>query len=156
MDDASFQRLCRDTCIELNQPDINALATHQQITIDGVEIGVFFDSLDIKDRIVCYIDIGDIPDLDREEILERILAINLLSGAKTSGVYGLDRSSDRVIFVQHLLYPDLLTGAILAGILRGYAEHAKTAQRTFLDASNRSPLPGLFEQSLQPSSLSFA
>jgi hypothetical protein len=156
MDDASFQRLCRDACIELNQPDVDALATHHQITVDGVEIGLFFDALDIKDRLVCYIDIGDVPDLDREEILERILAINLLSGTKTSGVYGLDRERDRIIFVQHFLFPDLLSGEVLAEILRGYAAHAKGAQTTFMDASNSSPLSSLLEQSLQSPIASFA
>ena len=156
MDEESFQQLCRETCISLNQTDINSLGIKHQITLDGVEIGLTFDPFDINDRIVCYIDIGEVPDIDREEILERILALNLLSGTKTSGVYGLDRSRDRVIFIQHFLYPELLTGEILAEILLGYAAHAKNAQKTFLDAFNNSPLPDLLEQSLQPNGLSFA
>lgn len=156
MDDESFQQLCRETCAALNQPDVDALGINHQITLDGVDIGLFFDLFDAQDRIVCYIDIGEIPDIDREEILERLLAINLLSGTKTSGVYGLDRGRDRIIFVQHFLYPELLSGEILAEILRGYAAHAKNAQKTFLDAFNNLPLSDLLEQSLQPNGLSFA
>jgi len=71
-------------------------------------------------------------------------------------VYGLDRSKDKVIFIQHFLYPDLMTGEILADIFRGYAEHAKNAQKTFLDVLNNAPLSDLLEQSLTSSSLNLA
>jgi len=156
MDDESFLQLCRDACAALDLPDINVLGVNHQITVDGVDIGLFYDPFGVNDRLVCYIDIGAVPDFDREEILERILAINLLSGTKTSGVYGLDRSKDKVIFVQHFLYPDLMTGEILADIFRGYAAHAKNAQKTFLDVLNNAPLSDLLEQSLTSSSLNLA
>ncbi len=156
MDDESFVQLCRETCAVLNQSDIDALSSTNQITVDGINIGVFFNAADIEDRVICYIDIGKVPDLDREEILERILAINLMSGSKTSGVYGLDRQNDRIIFVQHFLYPELLNGEIFAEILRGYAGHASSARKTLLDALNTAPLHDLLEQSLQPSGFSFA
>lgn len=156
MDDESFEQLCRETCAALNLSDINSLSSTNQITIDGVNIGVFFNADDIEDRVICYIDIGSLPDHDREEILERILAINLISGSKTSGVYGLDRQNNRIIFVQHFLYPELLSGEIFAEILRAYAGHARSARTTLLDPTNTSPLPELLEQSLQPSGFSFA
>jgi len=156
MDQTAFEQLCRDTCFALNEPDINALQSRHQIAVDGVDIAVFFDAINVEDRIACYIDIGEVPHIDREEILERILAINLLSGTKTSGVYGLDRIRDKIIFVQHFLYPDLLTGEIFAEILLGYSAHAKNARNTFLDVFNTSPLTDLLEQSLQQSSVNFA
>jgi hypothetical protein len=156
MDDELFEQLCRDTCVALNQSDIDALTIKHQIKVDGVNIGLFFDALHTSDRIVCYVEIGDLPDLDREEILERLLAINLLTGSKTSGVYGLDRMSEKIIFVQHFLYPELLTGQILSEILRGYAHHAKATHMSFLDAANHLPLPDLLEQSLHSQGVSFA
>ena len=88
---ADFQQLCRDTCIALNYPDSDTLGSSNQITLDGVDIGLFFDDLEMNDRLVCYVDIGEVPAVDREEILARMLAINLLTGTKVSGVYGLDR-----------------------------------------------------------------
>jgi hypothetical protein len=156
MDEESFQQLCRDVCASLDLSDIDELEVNHQITLEGVDIGLFYDPFDVKDRIVCYIDIGHVPDIDSEEILEKILAINLLSGSKTSGVYGLDRSKNKIIFVQHFLFPELLTGEILAEIFRGYAQHAKSAQKTFLDVFNNAPLSDLLEQSLTSSSLNLA
>jgi hypothetical protein len=74
MDDELFEQLCRDTCVALNQSDIDALTIKHQIKVDGVNIGLFFDALHTSDRIVCYVEIGDLPDLDREENLRRLWA----------------------------------------------------------------------------------
>jgi hypothetical protein len=49
-----------------------------------------------------------------------------------------------------------MTGEILADIFRGYAAHAKNAQKTFLDVLNNAPLSDLLEQSLTSSSLNLA
>lgn len=149
MDQASFEQLCRDTGVALNHPEPDALASRQQITIDGVDIGLFFDEFDAADRIVCYLDIGKLPDGDREEVLERMLAINLLTGTKTAGVYGLDPQRDHIIFVQHFLYPDMLTGESLADILQAYSRHALSARASLLDASNTTPLPELLARSFE-------
>lgn len=145
----SFQQLYRDTCAALNLPDSDALIANNQITIDGVDISLFFDDLDVNDRIICYVDIGTVPDEDREEILERMLAINLLTGSKVSGVYGLDRQRDCIVFVQHFLYPDFLTGPDLADILQRYAQHATAARQTIMHAMRREPLSELLSDSLE-------
>ncbi len=149
MDHADFLQLCRDTCTALNYPDPEALASRHQISLDGIDIGLFFDEFDAADRLICYIDIGPLPDIGREELLERLLAINLLTGTKTAGVYGLDPDRDHVLFIQHFLYPDMMSGQTLAGILQGYSQHAKAAQRTFLDAFNNAPLSDLLVRSFE-------
>jgi hypothetical protein len=136
MDQEGFEQLCRDTGIALNAPDIDALISQQQITLNGVDIGLFFDEFSAADRIVCYIDIGKLPDAGREDVLARMLAINVLTGTKTSGVYGLDPQRDHIIFVQHFLYPEMLTGTSLATILQEYSEHARNTRKTILEASS--------------------
>ena len=146
---ADFQQLCRDTCIALNHPDSNTLFLTNQITIDGITIGLFFDDFDMNDRLVCYVDIGELPITDREEILERMLAINLLTGSKVSGVYGLDRRRDCIIFTQHFLYPDLLTGVELAEIFKNYATHAKGVQQTLMNPIRTESIEELLEDSLK-------
>ena len=60
MDDESFEQLCRETCAALNLSDLDALSSTNQITVDGVNIGVFFNAADIEDRVICYIDIGHV------------------------------------------------------------------------------------------------
>ncbi|NDC08331.1 MAG: hypothetical protein EBZ75_03165 [Oxalobacteraceae bacterium] len=153
---ADFQQLCRDTCIALNYPDSDALGLTNQITLDGVDIGLFFDDLEMNDRLVCYVDIGEVPTADREEILARMLAINLLTGTKVSGVYGLDRQRDCVVFMQHFLYPEMLTGTELAEILSGYAKHAKAAQKILMNSSREEPLAELLAGSLPINSVALA
>jgi hypothetical protein len=153
---ADFQQLCRDTCIALNYPDSDALGLTNQITLDGVDIGLFFDDLEMNDRLVCYVDIGEVPTADREEILARMLAINLLTGTKVSGVYGLDRQRDCVVFMQHFLYPEMLTGTELAEILSGYAKHAKAAQKILMNSSREAPLAELLAGSLPINSVALA
>ena len=133
MDLAEFTQLCRDTCVALNLPDTTSLADQHQIELNGIDIGLFYDEDVAGDRLVCYVDIGKLPEFDRDEIVESLLALNLLTGSKTSGVYGLDRRRDRVIFIQHFLYPDLMDGETLSGILHDYSKHALHVRRSLLD-----------------------
>lgn len=151
-----FKQLCRETCLALNYPDSDALGSNNQITLDGIDIGLFFDDLEMNDRLVCYVDIGKLPSDDREEILARMLAINLLTGTKVSGVYGLDRQRDCIVFMQHFLYPDMLTGKELAQILSNYAKHAREAQKTIMNSSREEPLSDLLAGSLRVNSLTLA
>ncbi len=147
MDQTEFMALCHSTSLELECKDPDALGKTNIIDVDGVRIGLFFDEDMAPDRILCYIDIGKLPAFDREQILERILAINLLTGSKTSGVYGLDQQSDTLIFVQQFLYPELMTGEDLAEILQGYSEHALSLKQNLLDPSNLLPVPEILANS---------
>lgn len=148
MDQTEFIALCHSTSIELGCEDADALGKTNIIDVDGVRIGLFFDEDMAPDRIQCYIDIGKLPIVGREEILERILALNLLTGSKTSGVYGLDQQSDTLIFVQQFLYPELMTGEDLADILQDYSTHALSLQQNLLDPSNLLPVPEILANSL--------
>ncbi len=94
MNHSQFIELCRSTSSALGCIDIDALGVTNSIDVDGVNMALFFDEDFAPDHILCYIDIGPLPAFRREEILERILAINLLSATKTSGVYGLDQPRD--------------------------------------------------------------
>lgn len=147
MDQTEFMALCRSASVELGCKDADALGNTNLIDVDGVRIGLFFDEDMASDRILCYIDIGKLPSVGREEILERILALNLLTGSKTSGVYGLDQQSDTLIFVQQFLYPELMTGSDLAGILQGYSTHALSLRENLLDPSNLLPVPEILANS---------
>lgn len=153
---SDFQQLCRDTCVALNYTDSDALGSTNQISLDGIDIGIFFDDLEMNDRLVCYVDIGELPEDDREEVLERMLAINLLTGTKVSGVYGLDRQRNCIMFIQHFLYPDMLSGQELAEILTSYAKHAKAARQTLMNSTRTDSLSELLESSLRSGSSALA
>lgn len=156
MDQASFLNLCRSTSIALGCADPDALGNAHIIDIDGTRIALFFDEDLAPDRIVCYIDVGKLPASGREAVLERILAINLLSATKTAGIYGLDQNTNSLIFIQHFLYPELMTGEDLADILQGYSAHAASLKQNLLDPSNLRPLPEVLAESLNPGMQSLA
>lgn len=147
MDQAKFKALCRATCVVLDFPDPEVLSETSIIEIDGVRIGLFFDEATAPDKIICYIDIGTLPVVEREEILGRLLSINLLTGTKTAGVYALDLQTDNVIFVQHFMFPDLMSGDELAGILQAYSVHAANLKQSLLNPDNHQPLSDMLARS---------
>ena len=156
MDQNDFRTLCRAASVLLQRDDPDALGTTNVIDIEGTRIGLFFDEMLAPDRILCYLDIGQLPVLGREEIMQRVLALNLLTATKTSGVYGVDPQTDTLIFVQHLMFPELMSGEDLYRILLGYSEHAVNLRQTLLDADNLTPVPTLLERSFDVSSRSIA
>jgi hypothetical protein len=148
MNHSQFLKLCRRTSVALDCVDVDELGNTNSIDVDGVNMALFFDEDFAPDHILCYIDIGPLPPFRREEILERILAINLLTATKTSGVYGLDKARDSLIFAQHFMSPDLLSGEELAEILKGYSSHANSLKQNLLDPDNLRPIPNILSESL--------
>lgn len=149
MDQEDFRKLCREASVQLGSEDPDALGETNLVEVDGVRIGLFFDADLAPDRILCYVDVGKLPVVEREEIMERILAINLLTATKTAGVYGLDQQTDSLIFVQHFLFPELMSGEVLAGILKGYGAHANSLRQNLLDPSSLLPVPDMLARSLE-------
>lgn len=151
MEQEGFLALCRATSIALGSKDADALGNTHAIDIDGVHMALFFDEDFAPDRILCYIDIGHLPRTGREEIMARILALNLLTATKTAGVYGLDQGTDSLIFVQHFIFPELLDGAEFAAILQGYSAHANSLKQNLLDPANLRPVPDMLAESFSSS-----
>jgi len=148
MNRSQFLKLCRSTSRAIGCIDIDALGITNSIDVDGVNMALFSDEDFAPDHILCYIDIGPLPPFRREQILERILAINLMTATKTSGVYGLDQARDSLIFVQHFTSPNLLSGEVLAEILKGYSTHANSLKQNLLDPDNLLPIPNILAESL--------
>lgn len=148
MNHSQFLELGRNTSAALGCINIDALGITNSIDVDGVSMALFFDEDFAPNHILCYIDIGPLPAFRREEILERILAINLLTANKTSGVYGLDQGRDSLVFVQHFISPELLSGEELADILKGYSTHAKSLKQNLLDPDNLHSVSDILAESL--------
>ena len=64
---------------------------------------------------------GPIAEAVRAEVYGQLLTMNLLSGAKTNGVYSLDPASGNALFVVHFMNPETLDAAQLAEAFRIYA-----------------------------------
>lgn len=133
MKEAEFKRLCRNVTRALHHADAESLGEHGHIVIDGVDIALFFDEQVNPDMLFCYVDMGPVAEPLRTEIYAQLLTMNLLSGAKTNGVYSLDPASGNVLFVVHFMHPEQLDAAQLAEALQVYATQTNSL-RAVLDA----------------------
>ena len=121
MIEADFRTLCRNISLALDQSEPDSLGEHGRIEVDGVDIALFFDQQVNPDMLFCYVDMGPVPDTLRIEIYGQLLTMNLLSGAKTNGVYSLDPASGNAIFVVHFINPETLDATQMAEAFRIYA-----------------------------------
>ena len=51
-------------------------------------------------------------------------------------------------FVQHFVSAELLSGEVLADILKGYSTHASSLKQNLLDPDNLHPVPNILAESL--------
>jgi hypothetical protein len=133
MKEKEFKALCRRVCMALNHPTPDDLGDHGRITIDGVEIALFFDEQVNPDMLFCYVDMGPIPEAMRTDMYAQLLTMNLLSGAKTNGVYSLDPNSGNAIFVVHFMQPEKLDTQLLAQAFTVYATQTNTLRAMLQD-----------------------
>jgi hypothetical protein len=131
--ETQFKSLCRNVSRALRLPDAESLDEHGHLTVDGVDIALFFDEQVDPDMLFCYVDMGPVAEPLRTEIYGQLLTMNLLSGAKTNGVYSLDPASGNVLFVVHFMHPEKLDAAQLAEALQVYATQTNSL-RAMLDA----------------------
>lgn len=126
MTEAEFRTLCRNISLALGQSAPDSLGEHGRIDVDGVDIALFFDEQVNPDMLFCYVDMGPVPETMRTEIYGQLLTMNLLSGAKTNGVYSLDPASGNAIFVVHFINPGTLDAGQLADAFRIYASQTNS------------------------------
>jgi hypothetical protein len=132
MTETEFSILCRDISRALGQAGPESLAEHGHIEVDGVEIALFFDSQVTPDLLFCYVDMGPVPEEMRTEMYGQLLTMNLLSGAKTNGVYSLDPITGNAIFVVHFMNPASLDAKQMAQAFQIYASQTN-ALRAMLE-----------------------
>ncbi|WP_194715383.1 CesT family type III secretion system chaperone [Noviherbaspirillum soli] len=133
MKEKEFKALCRKVCASLDYPTPDALGDHGRITIDGVEIALFFDEQVNPDMLFCYVDMGPVPEAMRTDMYAQLLTMNLLSGAKTNGVYSLDPTSGNAIFVVHFMQPEKLDPQLLAQAFTVYANQTNSLREMLRD-----------------------
>ena len=136
MTETEFRILCRNISSALNHPEPDALGEQGRIDIDGVDIALFFDEQVNPDLLFCYVDMGPVPEQSRAEIYGQLLTMNLLSGAKTNGVYSLDPASGNAIFVVHFMHPEALDPAQLAEAFRVYATQTNSLRDMLHEGSD--------------------
>jgi hypothetical protein len=137
MKEKEFKALCRKVCVALNYPAPDALGDHGRITIDGVEIALFFDEQVNPDMLFCYVDMGPVPEAMRTDMYAQLLTMNLLSGAKTNGVYSLDPSTGNAIFVVHFMQPEKLDTQMLAQAFTVYATQTNSLRAMLHDDASK-------------------
>jgi hypothetical protein len=142
MKETEFRSLCRNISHALQQPDADSLGEHGRIAIDGVDIALFFDEQVNPDMLFCYVDMGPVAAASRTEIYGQLLTMNLLSGAKTNGVYSLDPASGNALFVVHFMNPETLDAAQLAEAFRIYATQTNSLRAMLAEDGQPEPDAG--------------
>jgi hypothetical protein len=132
MNTLEFQDLCRSTSYALCLENVENLGSCKPIKVNGIHIALVFDEEFAPNKIYSYINLGQIPSKDRTTAYTRLLSLNLLSGAKTNGVFAIDESTGHAIFVVHLLIPDQFDSEQLSNILLDFASKAHSIRNTIL------------------------
>lgn len=135
MNDQQFGQLCRDTCRHLDVAYADGDPGISEITVKGINISLIFDEEEAADRLFCYVDVGPIATANQAAAHHNLLQLNLLTGSKTIGVYGVHPASGNAIFSVHLFNPDAVTGEALARLLSVYADRAVRMRSTLLQNS---------------------
>lgn len=132
MTEVEFQDLCRDVSLELGREDINALGQDGRLELDDVHIALFFNEVADPDILFCYVDLGEIAEHQRVDVYENLLNLNLLTGTKTNGVFGVDPASGNAVMVSHLPVDELPQASRLTEVLRRFAQQAHNMRKTLL------------------------
>ena len=151
MDTNGFTILCRSIVRKIPSAEINISEGACELKINEVDISLFFNPLLSSDRMHCFVDIGTVPANGREAIFSQLLSMNLLSSTKTSGVFGFDQESEKLIFVQQIVYPDLMDPEELAIILTEYSVQANQLRQTLLETENFHSLSSALPEPFQTS-----
>ncbi len=151
MDTSGFASLCRSIVRKISGAELNISEDACELKIDGTDISLFFNPLVASDRMHCFVDIGTVPATGRELIFSQLLSMNLLSSTKTSGVFGFDQESEKLIFVQQIIYPDLMDPDELATILAEYSVQANQLRKTLLDPNKFNSLSSALPEPFQTS-----
>ncbi len=149
MDAHGFMDFCRAIAARIPNAATKISEGAFELNINDIDISLFFSPLIASDRIHCYVDIGKAPTDKRADIFSRLLSMNLLSSTKTSGVYGFDMESEKIIFVQQIIYPDLMGPDDLALLLDEYSIQAKSLMQIFSDPKATPALASALTQSFQ-------
>lgn len=140
MDEERFLALCRAAGERVQPDNPGQLARTGEMELDGVRIGLFFDSTTDK-GIHCYVDLGTVGESERARVFHRALALNLtLEGAHGESL-AFDEESGRLVLRSLIRSGDIANGAQLAGAqladwLRQYADFAHAFRMRLEDAAS--------------------
>lgn len=82
MTEQEFSDLCRAIAVELQLPESESPEECGEFTVNGYRVGVFLDQE--SDLIDCYVDLGLVDEVRKNEIFGRLLELNL----QINGVHG--------------------------------------------------------------------
>ncbi|MDR6537721.1 type III secretion system chaperone [Variovorax soli] len=120
----------QDVCVNAARA-LRADATEQDgrcsLTIDVTEVPVDLD--EDAHALHCYVNLGDANSLDRMDVCEQLLALNLRTHVTHYGTYALEPASAWVIFCANLQDATTLNGEKLAQMLRYYLHETKEVRQ---------------------------
>jgi len=133
-----LKELCRGACFELNIAKLEEKAESVMINFDGVNISLVFDGQFETEKICCFADLGPVAEQSRSDIYARLLELNLLTGAKSNGVFALDAASGHAILSIHLYLSPQFETRQFAEVLRTLALQTHTLRDDVLGVGSMS------------------
>jgi len=116
MQPAEFSDLCRALSHELGEPDVEALEREGYVIVDGVAVGMVTGAT--PQSLDFIIDLGEVGEDGRAEILEEALCINLGLDGREHAVLGLDDETDHLVLTRTVSWPTEPDARNVADLLR--------------------------------------
>jgi len=116
MKSSDFSDLCRALSHELGEPDVEALERESYVIVDGIAIGMTTGAAPQSVDVV--VDLGEVGEDGRAEILEEALCINLALDGREHAVLGLDDETDHLVLTRTVSWTTGPDAREVAGLLR--------------------------------------
>ena len=131
MNQKQFEQLCLDTSTALGLKDTGALGAGFPATVDGVDVELLLTT-SAPAGLQLILEVGAPAPGQRLQVFEALLSLQTLWMGELQGMFALDATTDRVLFVVTTPVAPTLQGGALAAVLRGLATQVLGWRNTVL------------------------
>lgn len=98
MDYANYTKLLNDICGLTGVDDVARLIDGGQLDISGHAVSIRYDASIDPFRAVVHVDLGEVPEDDRETVYRYALEVNFHSAPAGNGALSLDPQAGRLLY----------------------------------------------------------
>lgn len=121
-----FRELCARASEILKLKDLHALGAARKVSINDVQLVLFYDEVLAPQKIQILSDLGVMPEKDQLTTYRNLLAINNMLGSLQDAVFGIDDVSEHVIFANRVTLLSRVNEKQIAEMLVEYAAQIKS------------------------------
>ena len=121
---STYADLCRDLSREFGAEHIETLADEGFIEIEGVAVALDADDEDKPTTLTCYVDLGEVGEGNRLDLLQNVLSTNLELVGTPYGSIGLDEETDHLVLSRTVAWGAGPASSAVMAMLRTLAQFA--------------------------------